>query len=38
MKPPKAAIDAMNVIKLGAGICTGVLVKNYAVYKKWINE
>ena len=38
MKPPKAAMDAMDVIKLGAGICAGVLVKDYAVYKKWINE
>ena len=38
MKPPKAAMDAMDVMKLGAGICDGVLVKDYAVYKKWINE
>ena len=38
MKPPKAAMDAMDVIKLGAGICAGVLVKDYAVYKIWVNE
>ena len=38
MKPPKTAMDAMDVMKLGAGICSGVLVKDYAIYKKWINE
>ena len=38
MKPPKAALDAMNMMKLGAGICARVLMKDYAVYKKWINE
>ena len=38
MKPPKAAMDAMDVMKLGARICAGVLVKDYAIYKKWINE
>ena len=33
-KPPKAAMDAMNVMKLGAEIYVGVLVKDYVVYKK----
>ena len=37
IKPPKASLDAMDIIKLASGICGGVLVKNYAVYKKWIN-
>ena len=32
MKPPKATM------KRGVGICAGVLVKNCAVYKKWITE
>ena len=34
----KTSLDAMDVIKLASGICGGVLVKDYAVYKKWINE
>ena len=38
VKPPKASIDAMNVMKLIGGICDGVLVKVCTVYKKWINE
>ena len=38
VKPSKASLDAMNIIKLAGGICGGVLVKDYAVYKKWINE
>ena len=38
VKPPKASIDAMDILKLAGGICGGVLVKDYAVYKKWINE
>ena len=38
VKLPKASLDAMDVIKLASGICGGVLVKDYAVYKKWINE
>ena len=38
MKPPKAALHAIDVMKVGAKICTGVLVKDYAVYKTWINE
>ena len=38
VKPPKASLDAMNFMKLASGICGGVLLKDYAVYKKWINE
>ena len=38
VKPPKASLDAMDLLKLTSGICGGVLVKDYAVYKKWINE
>ena len=38
VKPPKASLDVMNIMKLVGGICGGVLVKDYAVYKKWINE
>ena len=38
VKPPKASLDAMDSLKLTGGICRGVLVKDYAVYKKWIDE
>ena len=38
IKPPKASVDAMDIMKPAAGICGGVLVKDYAVYKKWIKE
>ena len=38
VKPPKASMDTMDIMKLAGGICGGVLVKDYAVYKKWINE
>ena len=38
IKPPKASMDAMDIMKLAGGICGGVLVKDYAVYKKCINE
>ena len=38
VKPPKASLDAMDILKLTGGICGDVLVKDYAVYKKWINE
>ena len=34
--PPKAALDTSNIIKLSRGIITGALLKDYAVYKKWI--
>ena len=38
VKPPKASLDAMDLLNLIGGICGGMLVKDYAVYKKWINE
>ena len=38
VKPPKASLDAMNIMKLAGGIVGGVLVKDYAVYKKCINK
>ena len=38
LKLPKASLDAMDIMKLSSGICGGVLVKGYAVYKKWMNE
>ena len=38
VKPPKTSPDAMDILKLAGGICGGVLLKDYAVYKKWINE
>ena len=31
VKPPKASLDAMDIMKLAIGICGGVLVKDYAV-------
>ena len=38
VKPPKASLDAMDIMKLAGGICGGVLGKDYVVYKKWIKE
>ena len=38
VKPSKASLDAMDILKLAGGICGGVLVKDYAVYRKWIDE
>ena len=38
VKPPKASLDVMDILKLTGGICGGVLVKDYAVYKKKNNE
>ena len=39
VKPPKTSrLDAMDIITLAGGICGGVLIKDYAFYKKWINE
>ena len=32
--PPKAFLDAVDIMKLADGICGGVLVNDYAVYKK----
>ena len=38
VKPPKESLDTMGILKVTGGICGGVLVKDYAVYKKWINK
>ena len=38
VKPPKASLDAMDIMKLAGGIVGGVLVEDYVVYKKWINK
>ena len=38
LKPPKAFLDIMDLLELIVGICGSVLVKDYAVYKIWINE
>ena len=38
LKPQKASLDAMDIMKLARGIWGGVLVKDYAVYKKRVNE
>ena len=38
VKSPKASLDAMDIMKLADGIVGDVLVKDSAVYKKWINE
>ena len=38
VKPPKVSLDAMIIMKLAGGIVGDVLVKDYAAYKKWINE
>ena len=37
-KPTKASLDAMDIMKLAGEIVGGVLVKDYVVYKKWIND
>ena len=37
-KLPKAYLDVIDIMKLAGGIYGGVLVKDYAVYKNWINE
>ena len=38
VKPRKVSLDATNIMKLSGGIVGGVLVKDYVVYKKWINK
>ena len=38
VKPPKASLHAMDIMKLDGGIVGGVLVRDYAVYKKRIKE
>ena len=37
VKPPKASLDALGIMKRSGGIVGGVLVKDYAVFEKWIN-
>ena len=32
VKSSKASLDAMIIIKLAAGICRGVFIKDYAIY------
>ena len=36
--PKTSKLDAMDIITLAVGICGGVFMKDYAVYKKWIND
>ena len=38
VKPPKASMNSMDIVKLAGGIVGGVPVKNYAVYRKLIKE
>ena len=38
VKPPRASLDPMDIMELAGGIMGGVLVKDYAVYKKWVNQ
>ena len=38
VRPSGASLGAMDIVKLIGGICVGVLGKDYAAYKKWINE
>ena len=38
VKPPKPSPHAMDIMKLAGGMVGGVHVKDYAVYKKWINK
>ena len=38
VKPPKASLDVMDIMKLAGGTVGRLLVKDYAVYKKWIHE
>ena len=38
VKLPKASLDTMDLLKLTGRICGSMLVKDYAVFKKWISE
>ena len=38
VKLPNASLDAMDIMKLTGGICVVMLVNDYAVCNKWINE
>ena len=38
VSPPTASLNVNDMLKLSVGICTSVLVKDYMVYKKYIDE
>ena len=38
VKPSQVSLDVMDIMKLTGEICGGVLLKDYTVHKKWINE
>ena len=38
VKPLKASLNTMDMMKLIGGIRRGVLVKDYTVYKTWIKK
>ena len=38
LKLSKDSLDGMDLVKLTGGICGVLLVKDYAVYKKWIKK
>ena len=38
VKPLRASLDTMDIMKLTDRICGEVFVKDYAVYRKWIKE
>ena len=38
VNPPKVSMDTMDILKLTGEICGVMLMKDYAVYIKWINE
>lgn len=38
VNPPKVSPDALDIMKIAGELCREVLVTDYAVYKKWVNE
>ena len=38
VSPPTASLNMNDMGKLASGICAGVLIKDYLVYKKYIDE
>ena len=38
VSPPSASLNPNDMLKLTGGICVGTLVKDYLVYKKYIDE
>ena len=38
VKSPKASLDALDIMTFAGRICGGVLMKDYGIYKKWINK